>query len=104
MEKRLERIHNAADFVRSKLGEERPEIGIVLGSGLGRLADQITGQTVIPYQDIPGFPVSTAISRTMPNTLKQSPRFAVSSNSKTQSSRPRAFAAGWPTSVSSGRI
>ena len=61
MEKRLERIHNAADFVRSKLGEERPEIGIVLGSGLGRLADQITGQTVIPYQDIPGFPVSTAI-------------------------------------------
>ena len=39
-------------------------------------------------------PVSTAISRTRPSTLKQSPRFAVSSNSSTTSSRPSTSFAG----------
>ena len=36
-------------------------MGIVLGSGLGKLANQILDPLVIPYKDIPGFPVSTAI-------------------------------------------
>lgn len=36
-----------------------PEIGMILGSGLGDLADQIENPTKIPYQDIPHFPVST---------------------------------------------
>ena len=61
MDERLERIHGAAAYVSSKLGGKHPEVGIVLGSGLGRLADRITEKTVIPYKDIPGFPVSTAI-------------------------------------------
>ena len=36
------------------------EVGIVLGSGLGRLVDKISDQIIIPYKEIPGFPVSTA--------------------------------------------
>jgi purine-nucleoside phosphorylase len=38
----------------------RPTIGIVLGSGLGALADSFTNATRIPYAAIPGLPVSTA--------------------------------------------
>jgi purine-nucleoside phosphorylase len=34
-------------------------VGLVLGSGLGRLADEVEDATAIPYGDIPGFPVST---------------------------------------------
>lgn len=39
----------------------RPRIGLVLGSGLGAFADGLTDATAIPYQDIPHFPVSTAV-------------------------------------------
>lgn len=39
--------------------EHRPSIGLTLGSGLSPLAEQIENATVIPYQDIPNFPVST---------------------------------------------
>lgn len=38
----------------------RPEIAIVLGSGLGPMADEVENQTVIPYEEIPGWPRSTA--------------------------------------------
>lgn len=38
----------------------KPEIALVLGSGLGELADSIEDATIIPTQDIPGYPVSTA--------------------------------------------
>ena len=57
----LETIHAAADYVREELGGIQPLVGIVLGSGLGKLADQIENPLEIPYRDIPGFPVSTAI-------------------------------------------
>ena len=36
-------------------------VGIILGSGLGKLAEQIEDPLVLPYSEIPGFPVSTAI-------------------------------------------
>lgn len=36
-----------------------PEVGLVLGSGLGVLAEEIIDPVIIPYEDIPGFPVST---------------------------------------------
>jgi purine-nucleoside phosphorylase len=39
----------------------RPQIGLVLGSGLGGFADSLTDATCIPYADIPAFPRSTAI-------------------------------------------
>ena len=39
----------------------RPAIGVVLGSGLGAFADELSDRTVIPYAEIPGWPVSTAV-------------------------------------------
>jgi len=41
-------------------GAARPEIGIILGSGLGPLADEIEDKVVIPYAELPGFTPSTA--------------------------------------------
>ncbi len=61
MDSRTRTLQMAADYVRQQTGGLIPEVGIVLGSGLGRLADQIQDPVVIPYKDIPGFPVSTAI-------------------------------------------
>lgn len=51
-------IAAAASFLRGRSGLV-PEIALVLGSGLGALADQVEGITV-PFGEIPGFPVSTA--------------------------------------------
>ena len=53
-------LRKAADFVRSK-DSRKPSVGIILGSGLGKLADGIANATVIPYGEIPGFPLSTAV-------------------------------------------
>lgn len=57
----MERITTAADYVRDRIGKQEPVVGIVLGSGLGKLADKISDAVAIPYREIPGFPVSTAI-------------------------------------------
>ena len=54
-------IHAASDCLAERLEGRKPVVGIVLGSGLGKLADEIQDPLVIPYGDIPGFPVSTAI-------------------------------------------
>jgi purine-nucleoside phosphorylase len=51
-------MQEAASFIKSKSAAE-PEIGIILGTGLGRLADAIEPEAVIPYETIPHFPVST---------------------------------------------
>ena len=61
MDTRVERIMTAAEYVAAKLDGKKPFAGIVLGSGLGKLADKIENQIVIPYREIPGFPVSTAV-------------------------------------------
>ena len=53
------RVMEAAEFVTS-VAPSRPRLAIVLGSGLGALADQLEGSTVIPYRDVPNFPLSTA--------------------------------------------
>ena len=50
----------AADTIRPRLGQFRPEIAMVLGSGLGSMAELAEDPIVIPYGDIPGFEVSTA--------------------------------------------
>lgn len=57
----LETIHLAAGYLEAHIQGARPQVGIVLGSGLGKLADRIQNPQVFPYKDIPGFPVSTAI-------------------------------------------
>jgi len=54
------RAERAAKFILSKT-KLRPKIALVLGSGLGGFADELTDATRIPYQKIPDFPRSTAI-------------------------------------------
>ena len=61
MDQRLQTINQCTEFIREKISGRRPLAGIVLGSGLGKLAEKIEDPTVIPYGEIPGFPVSTAI-------------------------------------------
>ena len=61
MDRRIETITNACGYISTIIEGLAPEIGIVLGSGLGRLADKITDKIEIPYKDIPDFPISTAI-------------------------------------------
>ena len=61
MDPRVEKIMTAADYISAKLGGRKPFAGIVLGSGLGKLADRIADPVVIHYREIPGFPVSTAV-------------------------------------------
>jgi purine-nucleoside phosphorylase len=51
-------IIEAAEFLKSK-GMTSPEIGIILGTGLGKLADQIEVEVAIDYENIPHFPIST---------------------------------------------
>ena len=60
MDPRVEKIMTAAEFIAAKLDGRKPFVGIVLGSGLGKLAEKIENPIVIPYKEIPGFPVSTA--------------------------------------------
>jgi len=56
----IEHLDLAGEFVRMRLGERPvPPVGVILGSGLGRLADKISDPVAIPYSDIPYFPVST---------------------------------------------
>ena len=57
----IEKIEEAADFIREKTGFE-PELGLILGTGLGALADEIDAEHVLEYEDIPHFPVSTVES------------------------------------------
>ena len=52
-------IGEAADFISATIGT-RPRLAVILGSGLGALADQAGHAVAIPYADIPRFPVSTA--------------------------------------------
>ena len=59
----FERAEAASKFIFSKT-KLRPGIALVLGSGLGAFADELSGATKIPYAEIPHFPKSTAIGHT----------------------------------------
>ncbi len=61
MDDRVLRIQEAANYIKSKIGEQIPFAGIVLGSGLGKLADKIENPIVVPYKEIPNFAHSTAV-------------------------------------------
>ena len=52
-------IRQATDAVAKRLGSIQPRVAIVLGSGLGFLADEVGGAVRIPYSQIPGFPQPT---------------------------------------------
>ena len=61
MENELIPYQEAADYIASSIHGYHPETAIILGSGLGSLADEITNPVVIPYSSIPHFAHSTAI-------------------------------------------
>jgi len=52
------KIAESVEFISQK-SRIKPEIAVILGTGLGKLVDDIKEQEVIPYSDIPNFPVST---------------------------------------------
>jgi purine-nucleoside phosphorylase len=54
----LEEIEAAGDYIRQHT-EHQPDVGLVLGSGLGPLAEQIEDADFIPFDRVPHFPVST---------------------------------------------
>lgn len=54
----LEKIKSTASFIRDKTGHT-PELGIILGTGLGGMVKDMEIDTTLAYEDIPNFPVST---------------------------------------------
>ncbi len=56
----LEQIDQAADFIRKRI-DVQPRLGMILGSGLGPLANTVEDAVVIPFGEIPHWPVSTVI-------------------------------------------
>ena len=57
----FDQVSEAAAFLRARLGPLTPKIGIVLGSGLGAVADAVADAIFIPYAEIPHFPQSTVV-------------------------------------------
>jgi purine-nucleoside phosphorylase len=60
MDEFLTSVDGLANFIRSKFAEQI-DFGIVLGSGLGGVADSVQNGIGIPYKDLPGWPLSTVI-------------------------------------------
>ena len=54
----LEKIKETTEFIINNISE-KPHIGIILGTGLGNLGEEIDVSETLPYKDIPNFPVST---------------------------------------------
>lgn len=59
----LEQFDETADVIRSLSGIS-PKVGLILGSGLGPLAESVENRTVIPYKKLPNWPVSTVEGHT----------------------------------------
>ncbi len=53
------RLEAATEFARKTLGHRKPRVAVVLGSGLGALANCVSDAMRVPYADIPGFPAAT---------------------------------------------
>ncbi len=56
----LEKIKQTADFIKNII-KETPDFAIVLGSGLGKLQDEVEAIHVLEYRDIPNFPQTTVV-------------------------------------------
>ena len=72
----LARVDASTSAVRARSALE-PRVGIVLGTGLGALAEMIDVEVAIPYEELPGFPVPTVethAGRLVLGTLADTPR------------------------------
>lgn len=56
----MQKLTATKDYIQSQ-GVKDVDFGLILGSGLGELAEEITDRVVIPYETIPNFPVSTVV-------------------------------------------
>lgn len=55
----LEAINEASAYIQSKIGNFKPQYGIILGTGLGKLTTEIDVEFTINYDEIPHFPLAT---------------------------------------------
>ena len=55
----LTKINRATEYLRTRIAGFEPEVGIILGTGLGGFAEKIEAEHVVDYKDIPEFPEST---------------------------------------------
>jgi purine-nucleoside phosphorylase len=60
MQSMLETITHMAQAIQARI-KSKPRIGLILGTGLGGLSQAIQGATIIPYQELPDWPVTTVI-------------------------------------------
>ena len=60
MDKRLEPVKRAAEFISKKIGTNKLDVGIILGTGLSGFAGSLQGE-VFPYSEIPEFPQPTVV-------------------------------------------
>lgn len=59
MNTQIAKIHPALAAIQVKAGDFKPEIALILGSGMGLLADEVENPIKVPFSEIPGFPQST---------------------------------------------
>lgn len=55
----MSKYQEAVDYIQARIGGDVPKTAVVLGSGLGVMAEEIVDKVVIPYNEIPHFPLST---------------------------------------------
>jgi len=55
----LENIQRTTSYIKSRIGDFEPEVGIILGTGLGGLVSEIEVEKQMMYSNIPDFPIST---------------------------------------------
>ncbi|MGD0941363.1 MAG: purine-nucleoside phosphorylase [Terracidiphilus sp.] len=60
----FDQVSEAAAFLRAMVGAFSPKLGVVLGSGMGAVADSLTERIIVPYAEIPHFPRSTVEGHT----------------------------------------
>jgi purine nucleoside phosphorylase len=70
MEDKMSKIYEAADYLKSRLDGRVPIVGIILGSGLGKLGDKIEDPVVVPYKEIPNFAPFRPLSDTRATLLQ----------------------------------
>jgi purine-nucleoside phosphorylase len=54
-----ENIESTTQYIKSRIGDFEPEVGIILGTGLGGLVNEIEVEKQLMYSNIPDFPIST---------------------------------------------
>lgn len=57
----LKTIKTATDYIKNKIQNRQPVLGLILGSGLGAIVDDMQDAIKIPYDEIPGFPNTTVV-------------------------------------------